>query len=212
MGRSGRSRREVLRHARVVVLKEKVKKSSTGLEPAISRFVGGCLIHWATRTLRGVPHHTNTTYFTTTNQQTNKPTNRQTNKPTKHHHKTTPQQRTTQHEQRATPPTQQQQKRPTHAQHNILPNEHNLLQHKKQQQQHHTTRVHIPHLSQSNWMEPATKTKHQEHNARTSNTNTHTQNKTNENENAPTQEMNTKSVHNAPRANNMHPSSHRIGG
>ena len=26
------------------------KKSSTGLEPAISRFVGGCLIHWATKT------------------------------------------------------------------------------------------------------------------------------------------------------------------
>ena len=26
-------------------------KSPTGLEPAISRFVGGCLIHWATGTL-----------------------------------------------------------------------------------------------------------------------------------------------------------------
>ena len=35
------------------------RKSSTGLEPAISRFVGGCLIHWATRTHlhSWSPHH-----------------------------------------------------------------------------------------------------------------------------------------------------------
>ena len=32
------------------------KKSSTGLEPAISRFVGGCLIHWATKTPQGHQH------------------------------------------------------------------------------------------------------------------------------------------------------------
>ena len=35
------------------------RESSTGLEPAISRFVGGCLIHWATRTARCIadPHN-----------------------------------------------------------------------------------------------------------------------------------------------------------
>src|SRR3990167_3486801 len=51
------------------------KKSSTGLEPAISRFVGGCLIHWATKTPQGHQHpqhtksqsddkHTNNTQHT----------------------------------------------------------------------------------------------------------------------------------------------------
>ena len=40
------------------VHKEK-RKSTTGLEPAISRFVGGRLIHWATRTVFFLPctHH-----------------------------------------------------------------------------------------------------------------------------------------------------------
>lgn len=41
-----------MRHAR------RKRESSTGLEPAISRFVGGCLIHWATRT----SHTTHTTH------------------------------------------------------------------------------------------------------------------------------------------------------
>ena len=36
------------------------RESSTGLEPAISRFVGGCLIHWATRTARCIKNHTTT--------------------------------------------------------------------------------------------------------------------------------------------------------
>ena len=45
------------------------RESSTGLEPAISRFVGGCLIHWATRTTRTLTSHIqqhNTTQHTTT--------------------------------------------------------------------------------------------------------------------------------------------------
>ena len=37
-------------HAQTKHLRWRKEKSSTGLEPAISRFVGGCLIHWATKT------------------------------------------------------------------------------------------------------------------------------------------------------------------
>src|SRR3990167_2256142 len=61
------------------------KKSSTGLEPAISRFVGGCLIHWATKTPQGHQHpqhtksqsddkHTNYKRQTTHNTHANYPT------------------------------------------------------------------------------------------------------------------------------------------
>ena len=45
----------------------KKEESSTGLEPAISRFVGGCLIHWATKTsttsTSPTPNHTLTQTF-----------------------------------------------------------------------------------------------------------------------------------------------------
>ena len=52
------------------VHKEK-RKSTTGLEPAISRFVGGRLIHWATRThltffYLHSPIHTHSSFLTNT--------------------------------------------------------------------------------------------------------------------------------------------------
>lgn len=62
------------------------EKSSTGLEPAISRFVGGCLIHWATRTFNPTctPNYKPTfTHNKTTKQHTNIHTALQTHL---HHH------------------------------------------------------------------------------------------------------------------------------
>jgi hypothetical protein len=80
--RESKSRREIERELLMQKRKQKQKrkhkqkhkqkqkrKSSTGLEPAISRFVGGCLIHWATKTPYHITHNTTYTYNTHNNQQ-----------------------------------------------------------------------------------------------------------------------------------------------